>query len=217
MAAGKSVEPARWRAMFEQVMGRIAGWLGRVEPRASARAHLLGLLSGVDRKNCRRLAEQAGHARPGPMQRLLRSARWNADAVRDEVRGYAVDHLGSDGGVLIVDETGFMKNGRSSAGVQRQHTGTVGRIQNSQVGVFLAYATGRGQALIDRRLHLPEHSWCTDTERRQETGIPNEVQFATKPRLAWPGLGDDRRRTGRRGGGTVGGYVGENEVLAHIP
>src|SRR5689334_1684315 len=101
-------------------MARIAGRFRRVEPRATARAHLLGLLSGVERKNCWRLAEQAGHARPGPMQRLLRSARWDVDAVRDVVRAYAVDHLGGDGGVLIVDETGFLKKGRSSAGVQRQ-------------------------------------------------------------------------------------------------
>ncbi|WP_458078939.1 IS701 family transposase [Streptomyces sp. EMB26] len=166
-------------------MARIAGQFRRVEPRATARAYLLGLLSGIERKNCWRLAEQAGHARPGPMQRLLRSARWDADSVRDEVRAYAVDHLGGDGGVLIVDETGFMKKGRALAGVQRQYTGTAGRIENSQVGVFLAYATGRGRALIDRRLYLPEHSWCTDPERRQAAGIPDEVQFATKPRLAW--------------------------------
>ncbi|MFB7356111.1 IS701 family transposase [Streptomyces gardneri] len=171
--------------MLDQAKARIAGRFRRVEPRATARAYLLGLLSGVERKNCWRLAEQAGHARPGPMQRLLRSARWDADAVRDEVRAYAVDHLGGDGGVLIVDETGFMKKGRVSAGVQRQYTGTARRIENSQVGVFLAYATGRGRALIDRRLYLPEHSWCTDPERRQAAGIPDEVQFATKPRLAW--------------------------------
>ncbi|MCX5231349.1 transposase [Streptomyces sp. NBC_00233] len=119
------------------------------------------------------------------MQHLLRSARWDADSVRDEVRAYAVDHLGGDGGALIVDETGFMKKGRSSAGVQRQYTGTAGRRENSQVGVFLAYATGRGRALIDRRLYLLEHFWCTDPERRQATGMPDEVQFATHPR--WPG------------------------------
>ncbi|WP_405983178.1 IS701 family transposase [Streptomyces sp. NBC_00158] len=166
-------------------MARIAGRFRRVEPRATARAYLLGLLSGVERKNCRRLAEQAGHARPGPMRRLLRSARWDADAVRDEVRAYAIDHLGTVGGVLIVDETGFLKKGRSSAGVQRQYTGTAGSIENSQVGVFLAYATSCGRALIDRRLYLPEHSWCGDTERRNAAGVPDGVQFATKPRLAW--------------------------------
>ncbi|WP_412775053.1 IS701 family transposase [Streptomyces platensis] len=170
--------------MFDHVMARIAGRFGRVEPRATARAYLLGLLSGVERKNCWQLAEQAGHARPGPMQRLLRYARWDADAVRDDVRTYDVEHLGADDGVLIVDETGFVKKGRASAGAQRQYTGTAGRIENSQVGVFLAYATERGRALIDRRLYLPEHSWCSDPERRDAAGIPGQVQFATKPRLA---------------------------------
>ncbi|WP_354598076.1 IS701 family transposase [Streptomyces sp. JL1001] len=131
------------------------------------------------------MAEQAGHVRTGPMQRLLRYARWDADAVRNDIRIYAVEHLGTDGGVLIVDETGFVKKGRASAEVQRQCTGTAGRIENSQVGVFLACATSRGRALIDRRLYLPEHSWCTDPERRQAAGIPGGITFATKPRLAW--------------------------------
>lgn len=124
-------------------MARIAGRFTRVEPRAMARAFVLGLLSGVERKNCWRLAEQAGHARPGPMQRLLRTARWDADAVRDDIRAYVLEHLGDDNGVLIVDETGFMKKGTGSAGVQRQYTGTAGRIENSQVGVFLAYTSRR--------------------------------------------------------------------------
>jgi SRSO17 transposase len=118
------------------------------------------------------------------MQRLLRYARWDADAVRDDLRAYAVEHLGADGGVLVVDETGFLKKGRSSAGVQRQYTGTAGRIENAQVGVLLALATERGRALIDRRLYLPEHSWSDDPERRTAAGIPETVQFATKPRLA---------------------------------
>ncbi|MEV6182906.1 IS701 family transposase [Streptomyces sp. NPDC052015] len=165
-------------------MARIAGRFRRVEPRAAARSYLLGLLSGVERKNCWQLAEQAGHTRPGPMQRLLRCARWDVDAVRDDLRAYAAEHLGTDGGVLAVDETGFLKKGRSSAGVQRQYTGTAGRIENAQVGVFLALATSRGRALIDRRLYLPEHSWSTDPERRNTAGIPETVQFATKPRLA---------------------------------
>ncbi|AKL64348.1 IS701 family transposase [Streptomyces sp. Mg1] len=169
--------------MFDQVMARIAVRFGRVEPRATARAYLLGLLSSVERKNCWQLAEQVGHARPGPMQRLLRYARWDADAVRDDLRAYAVEHLGADG-VLVVDETGFLKKGRASAGVQRQYTGTAGRIENAQVGVFLALATERGRALIDRRLYLPEHSWSDDPERRIAAGIPETVQFATKPRLA---------------------------------
>ncbi len=118
------------------------------------------------------------------MQRLLRYALWDADAVRDDLRAYTVDHLGIHGGVLVVDETGFAKKVRASAGVQRQYTGTAGRIENSQAGVFLALATERGRALIDRRLYLPEHSWSTDPGRRHAAGIPDEVRFATKPRLA---------------------------------
>ncbi len=170
--------------MFDQAMARIAGRFGRVESRTTARAYLLGLLSAIERKNCWQLAEQAGHARPGPMQRLLRYTRWDAEAVRDDLRACAADHLGTDDGVLIVDETGFVKKGHTPAGVQRQYTGTAGRIESSQVGVFLAYATDRGRALIDRRLYLPEHSWSTDPERRHAAGIPDDVQFATKPRLA---------------------------------
>ncbi|WUX26822.1 IS701 family transposase [Streptomyces sp. NBC_01438] len=165
-------------------MARIAGRFKRVEPRATARAFVLGLLSGAERKNCWRLAEQAGHARPGPMQRLLRTASWDADAVRDDIRAYVLEHLGADDGVLIVDDTGFLKKGITSAGVQRQYTGTAGRIENTQVGVFLAYASRRGRALIDRRLYLPDASWCQDAERRTRAGVPDQAQFATKPTLA---------------------------------
>ncbi|WP_457810704.1 IS701 family transposase, partial [Streptomyces anulatus] len=164
-------------------MARIAGRFRRVEPRSTARAFVLGLLSGVERKNCWQLAEQAGRDRPGAMQRLLRGARWDADEMRDEVRSYVLDHLGGDG-VLIVDETGFLKKGLRSAGVQRQYTGTAGRIENAQVGVFLAYASPRGRALIDRRLYLPKRTWCRDPDRRSGSGVPEQVEFATKPRLA---------------------------------
>jgi SRSO17 transposase len=177
MAAGHSMGPARWQAIFDQPMARIARLFRRVEPRATARAFILGLLSGVERKNCWQLAEEAGHARLGAMQRLLRSARSDAGGVRDEVRSYVLDHLGGDG-VLIVDETGFLKKGLRSAGVQRQYTGTAGRIENAQVGVFLAYASSRGQALIDRRLYLPEHTWCQSPDRRSGSGIPGKVEFA---------------------------------------
>ncbi|MBT2467730.1 IS701 family transposase [Streptomyces sp. ISL-66] len=164
-------------------MARIACRFRRVEPRATARAFVLGLLSGAERKNCWQLAEEAGHSRPGAMQRLLRNARWDAEEIRDDVRAYVLESLGGDG-VLIVDETGFLKKGLHSAGVQRQYTGTAGRIENAQVGVFLAYATARGRALIDRRLYLPERTWCQDGERRAGSGVPGHVEFATKPRLA---------------------------------
>ncbi|MDQ0847372.1 SRSO17 transposase [Streptomyces sp. V1I6] len=123
--------------MFEQAVARIAGRFSRVEPRATARAYLLGLLSRAERKNCWQLAEQAGHARPGPMQRLLRCARWDTDAVRDDIRAYAVEHLGAQGSVLIVDETGFVKKGTGTVGVQRQYTGTAGACVGITVRVAL--------------------------------------------------------------------------------
>lgn len=164
-------------------MSRIAVHFGRVEPRRTATAYVRGLLADIDRKNCWNLAEHAGLTGPQAMQRLLRNARWDADAVRDDVRAYVIDQLGHDG-VLIVDETGFLKKGAGSAGVQRQYTGTAGRIENSQVGVFLAYATPRGRALLDRRLYLPEHPWLADPDRCRWAGVPDEATFATKPTLA---------------------------------
>ncbi|WP_420719399.1 IS701 family transposase [Streptomyces sp. RTd22] len=197
--------------MFDQVMARIASRFRRVTPRATARAYLLGLLSNVERKNCWQLAEQAGHGRPGPMQRLLRYARWDADAVPDDIRAYAAEHLGADGAVLVVDETGFVKKGHTSAGVQRQYTGTAGRIENAQVGVFLALATSRGRALIDRRLYLPEHSWCSDPERRLAAGIPEGIQFATKPQLAGEMI------TGALDAGITASWVTGDEAYGQDP
>src|SRR5579859_5222395 len=125
-------------------MGRIAGRFARVEPRRRARAFVLGLLSGLRRKNCWTIAEHAGDATPDGMQYLLARARWDAAAVRDDLRGYVVEHLGDPGAVLVVDETGDLKKGTASAGVQRQYTGTAGRVENCQVGVFLSYASGPG-------------------------------------------------------------------------
>lgn len=184
MAAGHSVDPDQWRAVLDQVMARVAGRFARVEPRAAARAFVTGLLSGLERKNCWSLAEHAGHRRPDAMQRLLRSARWDADAIRDDLRGLVVEHLGHSDGVLIVDETGFLKKGVHSAGVQRQYSGTAGRIENCQIGVFLAYASPHGRALIDRRLYLPKDTWCANEQRRRQAGIPEQTAFATKPQLA---------------------------------
>ena len=117
------------------------------------------------------------------MQRLLNAAAWDADGVRDDVRGYVARHLGSADGVLVVDETGFLKKGARSAGVQRQYSGTAGRIENCQLGVFLAYATGKGRALVDRELYLPK-SWTDDRDRCRDAAVPDDVQFATKPELA---------------------------------
>lgn len=137
--------------MLHQVMARIAGRFGRVEPRATARVYLLGLLSSVERKICWQLSERAGHSRPGPMQGLLRHARCDADAVRDDLRAYAAEHLGTDGGVLVVDETGFLIKGRLSAGVQRQHTGTAGRIENARVSYRRRPPAHHGPAPPERR------------------------------------------------------------------
>jgi SRSO17 transposase len=164
-------------------MGRIAGRFARVEPRRRARAFVLGLLSGLRRKNCWTLAEQAGDATPDGMQHLLAAARWDADAVRDDVRGYVVEHLGCAGAVLVVDETGDLKKGRASAGVQRQYSGTAGRVENCQVAVFLSYAAAGGHALIDRELYLPR-SWTADPARCAAAGVPAGRGFATKPKLA---------------------------------
>ena len=164
-------------------MARIAGRFCRVEPRRTARAFLLGLLSPLERKNCWWLAEHAGLRGPQAMQRLLRQAVWDADEIRDDVRSLVTQAIGHPDGVLIADETGFLKKGTSSVGVQRQYTGTAGRIENSQVAVFLAYATAAGRALIDRRLYLPI-SWTQDRDRCGAAGVPEQVTFATKPRLA---------------------------------
>ena len=183
MAAGLSVDPARWQGQFDELMGRIAGRFARVEPRRRARAFVLGLLSGLRRKNCWTIAEQAGDATPDGMQHLLAAARWDADAVRDDLRGYVIEHLGSPDAVLVVDETGDVKKGTASAGVQRQYSGTAGRVENCQVAVFLTYAAPAGHALIDRELYLPR-SWTADPARCAAAGIPAGTAFATKPQLA---------------------------------
>ena len=149
-----------------------------------AQAYVRGLLSKAERKNGWQLAEQSGEATPDGMQRLLNAYRWDADGVRDDLRAYVVDHLGHEQGVLVVDESGVVKKGTKSAGVQRQYSGTAGRIENCQIGVFLTYASPRGRALIDRELYLPEHSWCADRERCRRAAVPDEVAFATKPQLA---------------------------------
>jgi SRSO17 transposase len=183
VAAGHSVDPAGWRVLFDELMSLVAGRFGRAEPRRAAREFVAGLLSPVERKNCWWLAERAGHGDPQAMQRLLRTAVWDAEAVRDDVRGFVAGQLGDAAGVLIPDETGFLKKGTGSVGVQRQYSGTAGRIENCQVGVFLSYASPRGRALIDRRVYLPR-SWADGPQRCAAAGVPADTQFATKPELA---------------------------------
>ena len=164
-------------------MLRVGSRFGRVEPRRRARAFVLGLLAELPRKNCWTIAEQAGDATPDGMQHLLARARWDADGVRDDLRGYVTQYLGDPDAVLVVDETGDLKKGTATAGVQRQYTGTAGRVENAQVAVYLSYAAPAGHALIDRELYLPR-SWTGDPARCRAAGIPADVGFATKPQLA---------------------------------
>ncbi|MGA3565241.1 IS701 family transposase [Melissospora conviva] len=165
-------------------MTRVAGRFVRAEPRRTAGQFVEGLLSEAERKTCWSLAERAGHADPQAMQRLLRTAVWDADSVRDDVRSWLIEQLGHPDAVLVTDETGFLKKGVCSVGVQRQYTGTAGRIENSQVAVFLAYVTPAGRAMIDRKLYLPETTWCDQPDRLAAAGVPDDVEFATKPALA---------------------------------
>ncbi|MGW5465110.1 IS701 family transposase [Streptomyces sp. NPDC003996] len=164
-------------------MGRIAGRFKRVEPRRRVRRLVLGLLSDLPRKNCWTIAEWAGETTPDGMQHLLGRAKWDADAVRDDVRGYVVERLHDDQAVLVVDETGDVKKGTGTVGVQRQYTGTAGRIENAQVAVYLVYAGRRGHAAVDRELYVPR-SWTADHDRCRAAGLPEETSFATKPELA---------------------------------
>lgn len=175
-------EAHRWAARLDDLCTRIAPRFGRIEPRRRARAYVQGLLSPLERKNGWHLAEAAGDASPDGVQDFLARMHWDADAVRDDLRAYAVEHLGDPDAVLVLDETGFVKKGDKSAGVKRQYSGTAGRIENCQIGVFLAYASRHGHALIDRALYLPE-TWAFDAARRAEAGVPESVSFTTKPKL----------------------------------
>jgi SRSO17 transposase len=176
-------EVAAWAVGLEAMHARIADRFPRPEPRQRALAYLKGLLSPVERKNGWQLAEQAGEATPDGMQRLLATYQWSAELVRDDLRTYVLEHLSDPQAVLVFDETGFLKKGTKSVGVQRQYSGTAGRIENCQIGVFLAYASPKGRTFVDRELYLPQ-AWAADADRRREAGVPEEVTFATKPQLA---------------------------------
>ncbi len=173
-----------WAAELKKMHRRIAHRFARPEPRERVLSYLKGLTGVVERKNSWQLAEAAGEASPDGIQRLLNTAEWDAEAVRDDLREYVIEHLGDDeGGVLIVDETGFLKKGEKSVGVKRQYTGTAGKTENCQIGVFLCYASENGAAFIDRALYLPKE-WAKDEGRRAQAGIPEEVEFVTKPAMA---------------------------------
>jgi SRSO17 transposase len=175
-------EVHRWADQLDDLCRRLAPRFSRVEPRRRARAYLQGLLAPLERKNGWHLAEAAGDASPDGVQDFLSRMHWDADAVRDDLQAYVVEHLGDPDAVLVLDETGFLKKGDKSAGVKRQYSGTAGRIENSQIGVFLAYASQHGHALIDRALYLPD-TWAFDAARRTEAGVPEAIRFTTKPKL----------------------------------
>jgi SRSO17 transposase len=193
MEAGGAVLEADEAADIEEVQGwaaglgalhaRIAGRFARAEPRRRALAYLRGLLGNVARKNGWQLAEHAGERTPDGMQRLLSTADWDPELVRDDLRADVVEHLGDPGAVLVVDETGFLKKGTTSVGVQRQYSGTAGKVDTCQLGVFLAYASPKGRAMIDRELYLPER-WTDDPARCRAARVPEQVAFRTKPELA---------------------------------
>src|SRR6266404_6010477 len=178
-----AIQDSGWARSLEEVKERLGVLFARIEPRRAVWAYLDGLLSGVERKTGWQLAERAGDPGPWRIQAVLGRGRWDADATRDLVRSYVVGHLGAEDGVLVVDETGFVKKGDHSVGVARQYSGTAGRIENCQIGVFLAYASGRGRAFLDRALYLPRE-WAEDPARRTEAGVPDTVEFRTKPQLA---------------------------------
>lgn len=197
-----------WKRELLRAHDLIAGLFARSETRARSLAYLQGLLSNCERKNGWQLAEWMGEASPYAVQHLLDRARWDADQVRDQTRSYALEELSSADAVLIVDETGFLKKGRHSTGVKRQYSGTAGRIENSQVGVFLCYGSDKGAALVDRELYIPQE-WAEDRERRSEAGIPESLEFATKPELA-------RRMIGRAlDSGAAAAWVAADEVYGH--
>jgi SRSO17 transposase len=174
---------AAWTEDFSALLAQIGPRFARSEARGHAADYLRGLLSHTERKNGWQLAETVGDAAPYGIQQFLYRAAWDPEAVRDDLRAYVVEHLGDPAGILVVDETGFLKKGEKSAGVQRQYSGTAGRRENCQIGVFLTYAGARGHTFLDRALYLPA-SWTDDRDRCQAAGIPDDVAFATKPAQA---------------------------------
>jgi SRSO17 transposase len=172
-----------WRSLFNDVCERIGSSFARSETRERAQAYLQGLLSPVERKNGWQLAEEAGETTPYGMQYLLNRAVWDSDKVRDQLQAYVREKIADPNGMFVLDETGFLKKGKKSVGVQRQYSGTAGRIENCQLGVFLTYTSQAGHTLVDRELYLPK-SWTQDPQRCREAGVPEQVVFVTKPELA---------------------------------
>jgi SRSO17 transposase len=174
---------AAWDQEFRDVCARLDGLFYRTDSRAHARHYVRGLIASLERKNGWTIAEYSGNPEPKALQRLLNLSPWDADEARDLVCAYAMEYFSDPRGVLIADPTGFAKKGNKSAGVQRQYSGTLGRIDNCQIGVFLAYANTAGdRVLIDRELYLPDESWCADPTRRAGAQVPEKVTFATRPK-----------------------------------
>jgi SRSO17 transposase len=210
MAAGLSVDLGRWRREFDELMLRVGGRFARVEPRRRMAAFVRGLLAGLPRVNCWSIAEHAGEQCPRGMQRLLSAAVWDDVGMRDDLRGYVLEHFADPDAVLVVDETGDIKKGTATVGTQRQYTGTAGRTENAQVAVYLAYAAPAGSAFIDRALYLPR-SWTSDPGRCAAAGVPAGTVFATKPALA-------REMIGRAlDAGTPAGWAAADEVYGQDP
>lgn len=168
---------------FREFHGLYHDLFKRSDSREQSEKYLRGLLSPAERKNGWQISEITGNKVPDPTQRLLYRTEWDQDRARDILQDYVVKHFGAAGGIGILDETGFLKKGKSSVGVQRQYTGTAGKVENCQIGVFLVYSTSHGYSFLDRRLYIPE-SWCDDPARRNRARIPDSVQFQTKPQLA---------------------------------
>ena len=159
---------------FQDFHSRFGSFFARSEPREASLRYLRGLLAPMQRKNCWQMAEAVGEQDPQPLQRLLYSAQWDEDEVRDELQRFVVEQFGDEAGIGVVDETGFLKKGTKSVGVKRQYTGTAGKVENRQVGVFLTYFDPGGRTFLDRRLYLPQE-WCADERRREEAQVPDDV------------------------------------------
>ena len=210
VAAADSVDADRWWTAYGAVIDRIAPRFKRYESLRHVGGLMLGMLASLERKNCWTIAEYRGDVTPDGLQHLLARAVWDADAVRDDLRDYVIDAFAEDEAVLVVDETGDVKKGVHSVGVQRQYTGTAGRIENAQVAVFVTYAARRGHALIDRSLYLPR-SWVEDRARCRVAGVPESVEFVTKPALATAMI------TRAVDAGVPAGWVAGDEVYGADP
>jgi SRSO17 transposase len=183
MAAGHSVDPEQWLAGLDDILGTVGARVGRVEPRRRLRQFVIGMMAGLPRVNCWTLAEHAGENGPRGMQRFLSEAVWDHDGLLTDVQDWALGHLGERDAILVIDETGDLKKGSRTVGVQRQYTGTAGRIENAQVAVYPTYTSNAGHTLMDRALYVPK-SWTSDDARRTQAGVPAGLTFATKPALA---------------------------------